>query len=141
MIASAGARSIAALAAAAVLLIAVSGLAAGWNAAKAADSFQDFIQGLWPEAQKLGVSRATFDTAFRGVKPDYKLPDLIIPGRKRDDSAGQAEFTSSAMDYLNPKYLAQLAVQGKKFMKQHARSLQRIEKATGVDPYIIVAIW
>jgi lytic murein transglycosylase len=109
--------------------------------ASAADAFRTFLQGLWPEAQALGVSRATFNKAFRGLRPNYKLPDLIIPGRKRDDSAGQSEFTSSAMDYLNPKYLRRLAVQGRKFMKRHARSLRRIEHATGVDPYIIVAIW
>lgn len=106
-----------------------------------ADAFRAWLGGLWPEAQALGVSRATFDRAFRGLKPNYRLPDLIIPGRKRDDSAGQAEFTKSAMDYLNPKYLARLAVRGRKFLKQHKRSLDRIESATGVDRYIIVAIW
>ena len=81
--------------------------------ASGADAFRAWLEGLWPEAQALGVSRATFDQAFRGLNPDYKLPDLIIPGRKRDDSAGQSEFTSSAMDYLNPKYLRNLAAQGK----------------------------
>jgi len=116
-------------------------LAASLAPAHAADDFKTFLEGLWPEAQQLGVSRATFDSAFRGLKPDYKLPDLIIPGRKRDDSAGQSEFTSSAMDYLNPKYLARLGVQGRKFRKQHQRSLDRIEKLTGVDRNIIVAIW
>lgn len=123
------------------LLLATLLLSAIAAPVSAADKFRDWLETLWPEAQALGVSRATFDAAFRGLKPDYSLPDLIIPGRKRDDSAGQAEFTSSAMAYLNPKYLARLAVQGKKFMKQHARSLKRIEAATGVDPYILVAIW
>lgn len=109
--------------------------------ASAADAFRAFLETLWPEAQSLGVSRATFDTALRGLKPNYKLPDLIIPGRKRDDSAGQAEFTKSAFDYLNPEYLARLAAQGRKFKTQHARSLARIETATGVDPFVVVAIW
>ena len=109
--------------------------------APAAESFQVFLNGVWPEAQALGVSRKTFDAAFRGVKPDYSLPDLIIKGRKRDDSAGQAEFTKSAMDYLDPKYLSRLAIQGRKFMKQHDRALANIEKTTGVDRYIVVAIW
>ncbi len=113
----------------------------GAPASSAADAFRTWLEALWPEAQGLGVSRATFDKAFRGMKPNYKLPDLIIPGRKRDDSAGQAEFTKSALDYLNPKYLARLAARGRKFTKQHARSLARIEKATGVDPHIVVAIW
>jgi lytic murein transglycosylase len=123
------------------LLCAAILLSGAIGSAAAADAFGTWLESLWPEAQALGVSRATFDKAFRGLKPDYSLPDLIIPGRKRDDSAGQSEFTSSAMDYLNPKYLASLAVQGRKFMKQHERSIARIERATGVDPYIMVAIW
>ena len=28
----------------------------------------------------MGVSRATFDAAFRGVEPDLTLPDLVLPG-------------------------------------------------------------
>lgn len=109
--------------------------------AAAADNFRTFLEGLWPEAQQLGVSRATFDAAFRGLKPNYKVPDLIIPGRKRDDSAGQSEFTSSAMDYLNPKYLSRLAVKGREFKKKYKTSLDRIEALTGVDRDIVVAIW
>jgi lytic murein transglycosylase len=111
------------------------------QAAVGADKFRAWQETLWPEAQELGVSRATFDTAFRGLKPNYKLPDLIIPGRKRDDSAGQPEFTSSAMDYLKPQYLSRLAVRGRKFKKQYSSSLDRIEKLTGVERDIVVAIW
>ncbi|WP_324614929.1 lytic murein transglycosylase [Hyphomicrobium album] len=106
-----------------------------------ADAWSDFIAGLWPDAQKEGVSRATFDAAFRGVTPDYSLPDLIVAGKKRDDNAGQAEFTKSAFEYLNPKYLSTLAVQGRKFLKDHERDIINIEKNTGVDRYIMVAIW
>jgi len=107
----------------------------------AADAWSDFIAGLWPEAEAQGVSRATFDAAFRGLKPDYSLPDLIVPGKKRDDSAGQAEFTKSAFEYLNEKYLASLAVKGRQFLKDHEKDIINIEKKTGVDRYIMVAIW
>lgn len=107
----------------------------------AADAFRDFIEGLWPEAQSQGISRATFDAAFKGLTPDYSLPDLVVAGKKRDDSAGQAEFTKSAFDYLNPKYLGPLSVQGRKFLKDHEKDIINIEKHTGVDRYIMVAIW
>ena len=107
----------------------------------AADPFRDFLESLWPDAQKEGVTRSTFDAAFRGLTPDYSLPDLIIAGRKRDDSAGQAEFTKSALEYLNPKYLSSLAVDGRKFLKEHEKDILNIEKNTGVDRYIMVAIW
>lgn len=120
-------------------MIAAFAVAAG--PAAAADDFRTFLIGLWPEAKALGVSRETFNSALSGLKPDYKLPDLIIPGRKRDDSAGQAEFTSSAMAYLDPKYLGRLAVQGRKFKKQYSGALDRIEAMTGVDRHILVAIW
>jgi len=109
--------------------------------ASAADPFRAFLDGLWPEAEAQGISRATFDAAFRGLKPDYALPDLVVDGRKRDDSAGQAEFTKSALEYLNPSYLSTLAVQGRKFLKDHEKDIINIERKTGVDRYIMVAIW
>jgi lytic murein transglycosylase len=109
--------------------------------AGSADGFRAFVDGLWPEAQALGVTRPVFDAAFKGLTPDLTLPDLVIEGRKRDDSAGQAEFTKSAMEYLNPKYLADLGAQGRTFLKQHEREIVAIETSTGVDRYILVAIW
>src|SRR5882757_9638029 len=61
--------------------------------ASAADSgFTQFIASLWPEAQAAGVSRATFDAETRGLEPDYKLPDLILPGRPATGAPSQAEF-------------------------------------------------
>lgn len=127
--------------AAARVIVAVVTLAAVTAPVSAADAFGDFLQSLWPEAEAQGVSRATFDAAFKGLKPDYSLPDLVVAGRKRDDSAGQAEFTKSAFEYLNPKYLSTLAVQGRKFLKDHEKDIINIEKKTGVDRYIMVAIW
>jgi membrane-bound lytic murein transglycosylase B len=56
-----------------------------------ADSFAQFLQSTWPDAQKLGVSRATFDAAIKNLEPDLSLPDLHIPGRK-EQPPGQAEF-------------------------------------------------
>src|SRR3981081_4642943 len=41
-------------------------------------AFDAWVQSVWPEAQNLGVSRATFDTAARGLEPDLSLPDLAI---------------------------------------------------------------
>src|SRR5690242_9588495 len=38
--------------------------------------FRGFIESLWPEAQSRGISRATFETAFRGVALDPKVVGL-----------------------------------------------------------------
>ncbi|MDH4982585.1 lytic murein transglycosylase [Hyphomicrobium sp. D-2] len=116
-------------------------LTAGVSAPAAAETWDEFVNGLWPEAEAQGVSRKTFDDAFRGLKPDLSLPDLIIPGKKRDDSAGQAEFTKSAFEYLNLKYLSSLSEKGRKFLKDHEKEIIEIERRTGVDRYIMVAIW
>ena len=56
--------------------------------ARAADlGFTQFIASLWPDAQAAGVSRAIFDAQTQGLEPDYKLPDLILPGRPADRGA------------------------------------------------------
>src|SRR6185295_13164847 len=34
------------------------------------EAFRQWLAGLWPEAQQLGVSRATFEAATRGLEPD-----------------------------------------------------------------------
>jgi membrane-bound lytic murein transglycosylase B len=35
--------------------------------ASADDAFTLFLESTWPEAQKMGVARATFDAATRGL--------------------------------------------------------------------------
>jgi lytic murein transglycosylase len=103
--------------------------------------FAAFLRGLWPEAQQLGVSRATFDRELSGVVPDYKLPDLVLPGRTSATSGGQAEFTKTPLEYLNVSYLAKLAEQGRVLKLQHAAALAQIERELGVDRHIVLAIW
>jgi len=129
------------LAVAAAGLILLSGAMVAVNAAPPAQDFSAFVASLWPDAKAAGVSRKTFDAAFAGVKPDYSIPDLDIPGRPKVDNAGQAEFTKTAADYLAKPYLENLAAQGKKFLADHKAALERIEGLTGVDRYTLVAIW
>src|ERR1700691_4336671 len=64
------------------------------------DAFQTWLQSLWPQAQALGVSRATFDAATRGLEPDLTLPDLVLPGRPERPPPGQPEFVQTPADYI-----------------------------------------
>ena len=66
---------------AAVLLGAWLAAATATPAAAADPAFQKWLEGLWPQAQALGVSRQTFDAATHGLAPDLTLPDLELPGR------------------------------------------------------------
>jgi len=103
--------------------------------------FKAFLESIWPEAQKAGVSRRTFDAAIKGLEPDTSLPDLVLPGRETPTMKGQAEFTRAPGEYLNAAYLARLAEKGKALGIQYKSALDRIEKTYGVDRYSVLAIW
>ncbi len=124
-----------------LMLLAFVVIASGVGSVEARPSFQTFLETLWPDAQALGVSRTTFDTAFRGLKPDRSLPDLVLGKKKKPDKVRQAEFVRAPRDYLNAKTLGKLAVTGRQLAKKHARVLGRIENEIGVDRYSVLAIW
>ena len=103
--------------------------------------FTAFIASLWPEAQAEGVSRATFDAETRGLEPDYKLPDLILPGRPATGAPSQAEFVQVPADYLKESSIARLAEEGQRLMAKHRTALTAIESRFGVPATIVLAIW
>jgi len=108
----------------------------------AADTgFTSFIASLWPEAQRAGVSRAVFDRETRGLEPDYKLPDLLLPGRPKTGAPAQAEFVQVPADYVKEASIARLAAHGRGLLQQHAATLKAIEQRFGVPGPIILAIW
>ena len=110
--------------------------------ARAADSgFTQFIASLWPEAQAAGVSRATFDAETRGLEPDYKLPDLILPGRPATGAPSQAEFVQVPGDYVKEASIARLAAEGQRLMQKYRAALAAIEARFGVPGTVVLAIW
>ncbi len=130
-----------------IYTVITASLMAAWFAAQAslpasaADAaFTQFITSLWPEAQKAGVSRATFDNATRGLEPDYKLPDLLLPGRG-PSAPSQAEFVQVPADYVKEATIARLAVEGQRLMQQHRQTLTAIEQRFGVPATTVLAIW
>ena len=58
----------------------------------AAANFRSCLDGLWPLAERRGVTRAIFDASIAGLTPDLRIMDLM-------DS--QPEFTKSFWDYLD----------------------------------------
>lgn len=129
-------RRIAALLAAALIMPATPE-----SPARAADAaFTQFIASLWPQAQAIGVSRATFDAATRGLEPDYKLPDLVLPGRTSPPPT-QAEFVQVPADYVRESTIARLAADGRALASRHRDVLNRIEQRYGVPASVILAIW
>lgn len=108
----------------------------------AADAgFTQFIASLWPEVRQAGVSRATFDAAISGLEPDYKLPDLALPGRSASGAPSQAEFIQVPADYIKEASIARLAAEGRRLMQTHRATLAAIEQRFGVPSSVILAIW
>jgi lytic murein transglycosylase len=116
-------------------------LATSFAAAAPDAGFTQFIASLWPEAQAAGVTRATFDAETRGLAPDYKLPDLILPGRPATGAPSQAEFVQVPADYVKEASIARLAEEGQRLMAKYRPSLTAIEARFGVPATIMLAIW
>src|SRR6478752_6145911 len=123
-------------------IVAAIAVVCGSPSAHAADAgFAQFIASLWPEAQAAGVSRATFDAETRGLDPDYKLPDLLLPGRPATGAPSQAEFVQVPADYVKEASIARLATEGQRLMQKYRPALSEIESRFGVPATVVLAIW
>ncbi|HEY2243718.1 MAG TPA: lytic murein transglycosylase [Xanthobacteraceae bacterium] len=109
--------------------------------AEADAAFASWLQSLWPQAQALGISRATFETATRGLEPDFTLPDLVLPGRPERPAAGQPEFVTTPADYLKEPAIERLAGEARKLKEQYRVPLDAIERQFGVPATIVLAIF
>jgi membrane-bound lytic murein transglycosylase B len=95
--------------------------------------FRQWIVGFYPEAEKEGISRATWDAAFSGVAE----PDL----RVLEKANYQPEFTTEIWDYLDARVNPLSISKGEKMGRYYARTLAAIEKKFGVDQSVLLAIW
>lgn len=123
----------------AVLLLAVQ--IPGRAAAQPQPSFKAWLQSVWPEAERAGITRATFDRAFSGLEPDLTLPDLILPGKQEPRPGGQAEFSRTPEQYVNRDQIERLAKQGRELAARHKAILDRVEQQISVDRAAVLAIW
>ncbi|MBM6580140.1 lytic murein transglycosylase [Microvirga sp. BT689] len=104
--------------------------------------FRDWlVQTVWPDAQKQGVSRETFERNLSAIRLDWDLPELQPPGRPAaSDDQRQAEFQRPGR-YFAEAQLASLAKSGRDLLGRWASALDGIEKRYGVKREIVVAIW
>jgi lytic murein transglycosylase len=97
---------------------------------------------LWPDAQRAGISRPTFDAAFAGVTPNLKLPDLVLPGEKPSVSKTQhqAEFNAPSA-YFAEKTIGAVVSGGRSRAGRYAGTLAAVEKRFGVPGRVVLAVW
>ena len=123
------------------VLAVVCALLCAHASVRADAAFATWLQSLWPQAQALGVSRATFDSATRGLEPDLALPDLVLPGRAERPPSGQPEFVTTPADYLKEPTIERLASEARKVYDRYRAPLDAIERQFGVPPAILLAIF
>ena len=97
-----------------------------------AQSFQLFIESLWPQAQARGISRHTFDVAFKGVAYD---PKVIAHTRT------QAEFVKPIWEYLASAVSAHRVEHGRAVARDYQSWLAKAQRQFGVDSSIVIGIW
>src|SRR5499433_3276196 len=98
----------------------------------AAANFRNCLAGLWPLAERRGVSRAVFEANVAGLTPDLRIMDLLD---------AQPEFTKSFWDYLDILVNEDRIKNGRAILAQHRATFDAVEKAYGVDRYYVAAIW
>ncbi len=101
-------------------------------ATPASVGFDVFLQRLWPQAQARGISRATFDLAFRGVTPDASIVAL---------TKKQAEFSAPIWSYLNNAVGGGRIQRGQAVAAENAAVLAQVEARYGVPREVVLGVW
>ncbi len=104
------------------------------------EGFRAWLSSFRPVAIGSGIRAEVYDGTTRAIAPDFSLPDLDIPSRAAKQPE-QAEFIRTPEQYLSEKYLANLAVQGRKLYAKHKDTLAAIERKYGADPSVLLALW
>src|SRR5262252_9649719 len=95
-------------------------------------SFAAFTAELWTDAQAKGISRATFDTALKGVTPDER----VIAATKR-----QPEYGKPVGDYVNAIVSNRRIADAQLKAREWAKTFDAVEKKFGVERWILLALW
>jgi len=102
------------------------------DAVAAGPRVSTFLAALWPDAQKQGVTRATFDRALAGFTPD---PRVIAATRS------EPEYVKPVGAYLDAVVSRSRIVTGAAKATQWTAVLDRIEAQYGVERWIVLALW
>ncbi len=95
--------------------------------------FERWIASFRATASQSGVSKSTYDRAFRGVTE----PDAEVIEKARY----QPEFTAPVWDYFDNRVHEQSVSVGRAMARKYKPWLDKIEARYGVDRNIVLAIW
>lgn len=110
-----------------------AGLSFAPSTARADAAFQNWVAQYQAEARQAGIADAVLAQAFAGVT----APDESVLRSARY----QPEFVRPIWEYLDSAVSSRRITNGQEMLREHAVALERIEEATGVSKFIVVAIW
>src|SRR5579862_7613558 len=98
----------------------------------AAADFGNCIASLLPAAERRGVTAESYGRLTAGLTPDLSIMDKLD---------AQPEFTKATWDYLDLLVSDDRIARGRALLAQYAPTFGAVERAYGVDRYIVAAIW
>lgn len=94
--------------------------------------FQHWLQGFAPRARAAGISPATLDRAFQGIR--YNTTVI-------DKDRNQSEFVKPIWTYLDSAVSDERIGKGLVALHRHSQLLDRIETTYRVEREVVVAVW
>ena len=113
-------------------LAALSGPVLPQHVEAATQTFAQWVERFWPVAKAVGITRETYDKAFKGMTPDPKVIEA---------ASFQPEYVKPIGEYIDRVVSDKRIATGKQMLEQNKDLLDGIEKRYGVDRTILVAIW
>jgi lytic murein transglycosylase len=95
-------------------------------------SFAAFTAELWTDAQAKAITRATFDTALKGVTPDQR----VIAATKR-----QPEYGKPVGDYVNAIVSNRRIADAQLKAREWVKTFDDVEKKFEVERWVLLALW
>jgi lytic murein transglycosylase len=95
-------------------------------------SFAAFTAELWTDAQAKAITRATFDTALKGVTPDQR----VIAATKR-----QPEYGKPMGDYVNAIVSNRRIADAQLKAREWVKTFDDVEKKFEVERWVLLALW
>lgn len=103
------------------------------SSAQANEGFVNWIHSFKSIAINQGISPRIYDEAFRGVTE----PDAVV----LEKANYQPEFRAEVWEYLDSRVQERAIANGQVMLQQYAKELASIEKSSGVDRHVLLAIW
>jgi lytic murein transglycosylase len=97
-----------------------------------ASTFENCVAGIRAEILKTGIKVDIVNAAFRNVRFDEKVVRF---------SRSQPEYRLSIWDYMASLVDDARIADGLRMMKSHQQTLRDVEKAYGIDRFILAALW